>query len=69
METARRSWKGQLVLSQSEPVPYGSSWNNIEGSTANQTLVPAVSHFCTALHSHALPHSHLWMFGHVLDYL
>jgi len=69
METARISWKGQLVLSQSEPVPYGSSWNNMEGLIANQTLVPAVSHFCTALHCHALPHSHLWMFGSVLNYL
>ena len=36
---ARISWKGQLVLSQSEPVPYGSSWNNMEGLIANQTLV------------------------------
>jgi len=69
METARIPWKGQLVMSQSEPVPYGSCWNNIEDLVANQTLVPAVSHFCTALYSHALPYYHLWTFGSVLNYL
>ena len=56
---ARISWKGQLVLSQSEPVPYGSCWNNIEGLVANQMLVPAVSHFCTAMHCPITIYGHL----------